>query len=260
VSLPNIQDAFQRFMLAGATDIESLVVGTERVPVETRLGIYGGGYRARLVEVLQTSFPVLANLLGETDFETLGVRYVNAHPSTFFTVRYYGDKLAGFLAADPGYSQAPLLAELARWEWAMAAAFDAADAEPLDLNAFAQLAPQDWAELRFGWSPTVQVLDLEWNVAELWKSVTEDGERPEPNLNAAPASWLVWRQELQIYFRPLAEAEAAALAAARAGQSFGELCVLLCEHFDEQQAALHAAGFLRGWVQAGLIVSADLPP
>ena len=257
--LADIQEAFQRFVLTADSEIESYVVGTQRVSVATRLGIYGDGYRSRLVEVLESSYPVLATLLGEADFHTLAGQYIAGHESTFFSVRYYGDELADFLAADAGYCGAPMLAELARWEWAMAAAFDAADAEPIDSSAFTQLAPEDWAELRFVWSPAAQVVALEWNAPELWKAVTEETEHPEPSLNPQPASWLIWRRELQIYFRPLTVAEAAAIAASRAGQSFGELCVLLCEHLGESEAAQHAAGFLRGWVESGLIVSADLP-
>jgi hypothetical protein len=257
--LPQIQDAFQRFMLTGDASIGSHVVGTERVPVETRLGIYGDGYRLRLIEALRTSFPVLANLLGETDFNTLATRYVETHESTFASIRYYGDGLAAFLAGHADYSSAPLLAELARWEWAMAAAFDAADAESIDVSVFAQLAPEEWSELRFEWSPSVHVLELEWNVPQLWKSVTEESERPEPEL-AKLSNWLLWRQDLQIYFRPLAEEEAAVIAASRAGRSFGDLCVMLCAHLDEQAASMQAAGFLRGWVQSGLIVSAAGSP
>jgi hypothetical protein len=253
--LADIQEAFQRFLLTSDSEIGSHVVGTERVPVEVRLGIYGDGYRSRLIEVLESSYPVLASLLGEADFQTLGAKYVASHESTFFSVRYYGHELADFLAATAEYSQAPLLAELAKWEWAMAAAFDAADAEPIDSAAFAQVAPDEWAELRFDWSPSVQLLALEWNVPELWKAVTEDTERPEPSLNPQLASWLIWRRELQIYFRPVAAPEAAVISASVAGQSFGELCVLLCEHLDESEASLHAAGFLRGWVQSGLLVN-----
>ena len=264
----DIQEAFQRFLLAGSaprdSEINAYVVGTERVPVATRLGIYGDGYRSRLIEALQASFPVLAELLGETDFQALAGQYVDTHESTFFSIRYYGDRLADFLAGDAEYSKAPILAELARWEWAMAAAFDAADAEPIDASAFAQLAPEDWAELRFEWSPAVQVVELEWNVPQLWKAVTEGTERPEPGLGAErgndgpPAiSYLIWRRELQIYFRPLPPEEAEVIAAARAGHSFGELCVLLCEHLDESKASLHAAGYLRGWVESGLIVTVE---
>ena len=253
--LPDIQEAFQRFLLTGDPVIGPHVVGTTRVPVETRLGIYGDGYRTRLIEALEASFPVLRNLLDEADFHTLASRYIHSHESTFFSIRYYGDQLAQFLAADEEYSKAPLLSELAKWEWAMAAAFDAADAEPLGLDAFASVAPQEWADLHFAWSPSVQLLELEWNVPQLWKAVTEESERPEPALSPEPVSYLIWRRELQIYFRALAPAEARVLAASRAGQSFGELCVLLCEHLDESEASLQAAGFLRGWVESGLIVT-----
>jgi hypothetical protein len=257
--LSDIQEAFQRFLLAGSaprdSEINACVVGTERVPVATRLGIYSDGYRSRLIEALQSSFPVLAELLGETDFQTLAGRYVDTHESTFFSIRYYGDQMADFLTGDAEYSKAPILAELARWEWAMAAAFDAADAEPIDISAFAQLAPEDWAELRFEWSPAVQVVELEWNVPQLWKAVTEGTERPEPSLDPGAVRYLIWRRELQIYFRQLAWQEAQVIAAARAGHSFGELCVLLCEHLDESEASLHAAGYLRGWVESGLISS-----
>ena len=246
--LPDIQEAFQRFLLSGDSTIQADVVGTQRVPVETRLGIYGDGYRLRLIEALQKTFPVLAELMGEADFQALAARYVDAHESTFFNIRWYGDRMGEFLAADSQY-----LAEMARWEWAMAAVFDAADAEPIGLDAFAQIAPEDWAGLRFEWNPAAQLLDLEWNIPQLWKAVTEGSEeRPDPVYEAG--SYLIWRRELQIYFRPLGAEEASVMAAAREGHSFGELCVLLCEHLDESEGAQLAAGFLRGWVESGLLV------
>jgi Putative DNA-binding domain len=257
--LTEIQDAFQRFLTQGDLSIETLVVGTERVPVRARLDIYGDGYRTRLIESLESTFPVLAEVLGP-DFETLGARYVAAHPSEFFSIRYYGDRLVQFLASDADYSAAPLLAELARWEWAMAAVFDAADASVIGVEAFATLAPEQWAQLRFEWSPAVEVLELEWNVAGLWKAVTDKTERPEPTLADRPASWLLWRRDLQIYYRLLADDEASLVAASRRGSTFGELCELVCSHVSEQEAPQRAAGYLRGWVESGLITSARLTP
>lgn len=253
--LPHIQDAFQRYLIAGHSDIESHVVGTERVPIDIRLGIYGNAYRSRLIEALQATFPVLAALLGESDFQELGSRYVAAHPSTFFSVRHYGDRMADFLASDLEYAKAPVLSEVARWEWAMAAVFDAADAEPVDAGAFAQLAPEDWAQLRFDWSPAIEVLELQWNTPELWKAITAESERPDPALHDKSLKWLVWRHSLQIFYRPLGAAEFAVMNASRDGDSFGELCVLLCDHVPEEEASLRAAGFLRGWVDSGLITA-----
>ncbi len=253
--LAHVQKDFQSFLLRAQASVEAHVVGTERVGVATRLGIYGNGYRLRLIEALQSNYPVLAKLLGEADFETLGTEYVRAHDSPFFSIRYYGEQLAEFLARDANYASAPILAELARWEWAMTEVFDAADAEPINSEALARVAPGAWAQLRFGWHPAVRRLDLLWNVPQVWKAVSGDSTRPEASLQSEPLRWLLWRQELSTYFRSLAPAEAAVLDEARGGQTFGELCVLLCAYCEEEQAPAQAATFLREWLGSGLIIA-----
>jgi hypothetical protein len=68
--------------------------------------------------------------------------------------------------------------------------------------------------------------------------------------------WLLWRQDLRSYFRSLQPAESVALDAAHEGRSFGELCALLSEDVGEQEAPAKAAGFLRDWIESGLIVAA----
>jgi hypothetical protein len=248
-----IQGDFQSFLLRGDAAIDAYVVGTERVPVATRLAIYGDAYCSRLAEALQTNFPALAKLLGEADFETLATGYVRTHDSPFFSIRHYGNALPDYLTQHPDYAAAPLLAELARWEWAMTEVFDAADAEPIDVSALARVSPEEWSELRFDWHPSVRRLELVWNVPQIWKAITSDAERPAASLVSEPTPWLLWRQELQSYFRSLTAAEAAALDGARSGQPFGELCVLMCTYCSEDDAPVLAAGFLRGWVESGLV-------
>src|SRR3569833_1567653 len=172
--LPRIQGDFQSYLLGGdSTDIEQHVVGTQRVPIATRLGIYGDGYVSRLIEALEANFPVLSRLLGEEDFGALGTSYVRSHDSPFFSIRYYGNGLAGFLTADPAYAGAPVLAELARWEWAMTEVFDAADAAPIGTDALAQITPEGWAGLCFAWHPSVRCLALAWNAQQIWKAITD---------------------------------------------------------------------------------------
>jgi hypothetical protein len=253
--LPQIQGDFQSYLLRGDGAIEAHVVGTERVPVATRLGIYGDGYCARLVEALQANFPVLTELLGEADFEKLGTAYVRSHDSPFYSIRYYGNALAAFLATDPEYEGAAILAELARWEWAMTEVFDAADADAIGVSDLANVAPDDWADLRFELHPSLRRLTLAWNAPQIWKAVSEGEDVPAVAFSAEPAQWLLWRQDLRTYFRSLEPGEAQALEAAREGHSFGELCALLCNEFGEEQAPATAAGFLRGWVESGLLTA-----
>ena len=253
--LPQIQDAFQSYLLRGDDAVEGLVVGTERVPVETRLRIYGDGYGSRLIEALQASFPVLSELLGEVDFAALGTAYVRTHDSPFFSIRYYGNALADFLATEPEYAGAPVLADLARWEWMMTEVFDAADADAVSVADLAHLAPEAWAELRFGLHPSVRRLGLSWNAPQIWNAVSDKEEPPEVEISAAPIQWVLWRHELRTYFRSLQPGEAGALEAVRDGQSFGELCALLSTEFGEDAAPARAAGFLRSWVESGMLTA-----
>jgi hypothetical protein len=253
--LAQLQGEFQDFLLHGSP-LEHRIRAGSRVPIATRLAIYGNGYRSRLVEALAANFPALAALLGDADFAALAHEYVRTHDSSYFNLRYYGDALPDFLSSHENYVAAPVLPELVRWEWAMTCAFDAADAQVLTHEALAQVPPEQWAQLRFTFHPSVARLPLLWNVPQLWQALTDQEPRPEMELAASPLPWLLWRRELSTYYRSLPATEASALDAARGGWPFGELCELLCDEVGEDRAALEAATLLRGWVDSGLIVSA----
>jgi len=253
--LARLQEDFQEYLLRGTRAIEVDVVGSARVPVDTRLGIYAGAYGSRLIDALAASYPALAALLGEEDFRSLGAAYVRAHDSRFFNIRHYGAELEAFLGAWPETAEVALLGELARWEWTLCAVFDAADAEPLTAAALAGIAPADWAALRFGFHPSVHRLALAWNAPQLWQALTDGEERPELRVAAAPVEWLLWRQHLTSYFRSLEPPEAAALDTACAGGTFGELCERLAAVHGAERAPREAAAFLSGWIAAGMLVA-----
>jgi len=252
--LESVENDFQSFLLRGRADIETRVVGTARVPIATRLAIYGNAYRSRLAETLQNHYPALAALLGAQEFAALCSAYIEAHDSTFASIRFYGGELATFVSAGLKHESVPLLAELAQWEWAMNAVFDAADAEPIGVQALAAVAPEAWGGLKFELHPSLRRLDLGWNAPQLWKALTGATPAPEAAKADEVVAWLLWRRELQIYFRPLPAAEAQALDAAGNGQNFGELCVALCATLSEAEAPAAAAGYLRGWVESGMII------
>jgi hypothetical protein len=254
--LARVQGEFQEYLLRGTRAIEARVVGSARVPIETRLGIYAGAYGSRLIDALGSSYPALAALLGEEDFQALGAKYVRAHDSPYFSIRSYGDALEEFLGAHADYADAPVLAELARFEWMLCAVFDAADTEPLGAAPLAARAPAEWPELRFTFHPSVHRVALRWNAPQLWKALTDGGERPELRVAAEPVEWLAWRRDLKTWFRSLEPAEARILDAARNGESFGGLCERLAASHGAERTAAEAAALLARWLGDGLIVAA----
>jgi hypothetical protein len=255
-SLAALQQHLQAYLLSGAPAIAEHIVGTPRVPAARRLAIYANAYRSRLGEALASNYPALAELLGPVDFRALAHAYIAANDSRFFSLRWYGHALEEFLANDARYRATPLLAELARWEWAMSEAFDAADAEPIGAARLAGIPPESWAALRFDWHPSVRVLALYWNAPQIWKALSEARERPPAEVHGEPQPWLVWRHDLSVHFRSLTAAESRLVALARYGSTFGQLCDALCADIEEEEAAAQAAARLADWVASGLITSA----
>ena len=253
--LGRIQHDFQEYLLRATAGVVDHVAGTDRVPLPTRLRIYSDAYYSRLTEALEANFPALAELLGERDFSRLAAEYIATHDSRFASIRYYGDELAQFLATEPRYRPVPLLADLARWEWTMAAVFDAADADPVDARAVSARPPAEWATMRLAFHPSVHVLEFAWNAPQIWKAINDGSTRPAAAASREPVSWLLWRHNLKEYFRSLDAPEEDALATALSGETFGDVCAVMCAHFREDEAPAEAAGLLRGWIESGMVTA-----
>jgi hypothetical protein len=252
-TLAVLQHALQQFILRGAADLGEYVQGTAQASAGTRLAVYANAYGTRLAEALESNFPMLASFMGADEFRALARRYIEQHDSSHRSVRWYGDRLAQFLAADPRYRDAEQLADLAAWEWAMAEAFDAADAPCLTRVELTSRAPQEWADLKFRVHPSLRRLDLAWNAPQTWKALQDGVAAPAPECVSPPQSWLLWRKDLQLLFRSLDPLEAAVLEGLLAGKPFGELCVGLAQQLGEAEASRRAAQLLHGWVESGLI-------
>jgi hypothetical protein len=251
-ALAKLQRDLQRHVLEGDAAIAAAVNGTPAVPAATRLGVYSNAYRIRLTDALGDNMPNLRAFLGEDGFGAVAARYIDEHPSQFASIRWFGDRLARELErSHPGQ---PWLAELARWEWALAASFDARDASPIGIDALDTVAPGDWGDLRLEFHPSVQQLDLSTNAQALFKALSGEQSPPAAAILDKPQPWLLWRQDLKTQYRSLEPDEAAALAAVRGGGTFAEMCEALCEWHEADEVPLLAAGMLKRWIVEELVV------
>ena len=259
------QQAFAAAVLAQGTRTDT-GTGTEallrRGPAGSAaaIGVYRHAYSARLVGALRDNFEILARALGDAGFDALATAYITAQPSRQPSIRWFGDQLIAFmdqrLAADDGLLPHPALADLARMDWALRGAFDAADAPVITRDALAALPPDDWPGLRLLLHPSVRQVGLQWAVEGAWHALraaadgtagaandgdVSDGDASDGDASdggaddsdpalPAPAehahALLVWRQGLETRWRSLAAPEAAWLQAVADGASFAALCAL----------------------------------
>ena len=250
--LAELQAGFQAFVHQGGHEFDGAVVGDGRADQVTRLDVYYQAYRLRLLEVLRKDFPGLHTLLGPEAFENMALDYLTRHPPSHPSVRQLGKDLENYLTS--AHEERPELAEMARFEWTWNAAFDAADREPITPAEFDGLSNEAWATQEFKIHPSVQHLDLRFNVPAIFQAVAREESPPELQGAEEPVAWLVWRKKLNVHWRSLEQDETWALDAAASGHNFAQLCEGLCQWHKETEVPLRMAILLKRWVADGLIV------
>ena len=222
---------------------------------EPLLNIYRRAYVGRLVAALRDNFGVLPQVLGDAAFDALARAYIEAHPSRHASIRWFGHRLPAFMAERDDLVPHPALTDLARMEWALRSAFDAADGQAIGVAALAGVVADAWPSLRFDAMLGVQLLELVWNVAPVWRALQDLGEDAAPELpppQPLAHSLLVWRHGLSPRWRSIEPLPARLLQAALQGARFDALCTLAAEEVGADAAALTVATALHGWLGDGL--------
>lgn len=220
----------------------------------TRLGggagldVYLNNYRSQLVAALESSFPQLRRWLGETAFLAAAAKHVEASPPSAWTLDAYGEDFPATIAAL--YPDGPECAELARIEWALAAAFTTPDIAPLSAES---LGAVEWETARFVFVPNLAMLPVTTNAAALWQSLLDDTAPPAAQRLPAPGAVLLWRDGFNPSFRTIEQGEAEAILQLEAGMQFGALCAALADEHGEMGSAAIVGGWLGAWLRDGLI-------
>jgi hypothetical protein len=247
------QSEFQRAILTGGDSILAEIPDSPREKRETLFGVYRYAYSSRLVEAMRNDHKLLHIYLGDEMFDEMGHAYVAANPSQSANLRWFSGQLPEFLKSVAPYSKHPVLSDLAALEKALNDAFDAKEAPVVGLADMAGFAPEAWVGLTFKPHPSAQRLDLSTNAAAVWLALKADEDPPKPVLLEEPGRLLVWRQDVTPMFHQLSAEEAMMWDEAATGIPFGVLCSMLATYDDPDGAAARGAGYLHGWVTAGLL-------
>ncbi len=253
-NLQNIQASFKRYLFEQDSDIASHIISTENFNNTLRLAIYGNAYQSRLVEALANDYPAVNYLIGEDDFDRLSLAYTKTHPSTHYSLRWFGKDFAQFLTNHNIYSKRPYLAELANFEWAFVNAFDAKNTDVLEVKDAAIIPPDAWPNLQMFLHPSVCIVTCKWNCLSIWQSMKNKTSVPTPKQLDCEVNYLIWRQGLNTKYRSLNPDEAIALSVIKKAANFAELCTALTQELEIKETALRAASLFKTWLVDGLII------
>ncbi|MEO8459217.1 MAG: DNA-binding domain-containing protein [Dokdonella sp.] len=247
-ALASLQKQFHEYVLHGNDNLVAAVVGTDSAPAQMRVNIYAQAYRLRLLEVLGNDYPGLRALSGDETFEQLLRDYIEHHPSPHYNVRWYGDRLADFLATSPAWIEHSAFAEMAAIEWDMSLVFDAPDGTVADVDSVAAIAPESWPSLRPYPQGALRIRPVIWNVAAIRRAADLEEELPLLARLDTPQQLVIWRRDRQVFYRAPEADEMTAFSAAADGATLADICEVLCEWHSPEVVVARAAAFLKRWV------------
>ena len=167
--------------------------------IDRRFAVYRNNVQSGLINALATSYPVVAQLVGEAFFQAMAQMFIQKFPPDSPVMSTYGSQFADFIKDFAPARSVPYLADVARLERLCVQAFHAADICPVDHDLLVQAlnSPEGLAQLHLQLHPGVASLHSPYAIAALWTAHQSQGQIQglDPR---QPQSTLVLRNGLRV--------------------------------------------------------------
>lgn len=202
--LADLQGAYRTYLLTGDSERLAPAIVADAFDGAERLSIYRNNFLIGLGEALKANFPVTLQLLGRDFFEQAVRRFVPAHPPHRPCLFEYGAEFADYLRDLPQLNGMPYIAEVARFEFARIASYNAPVERYVSPETLASLSPDQLEALPIRRARHVQIIPAQAPVLELWSV----HQAPDPDLSAVnmaprPHALLVCRPDRALVVREL---------------------------------------------------------
>ena len=254
-ALHDLQQAMAAAVLTGAAS-ETLAAIVDDAPgAAARLQIYRNHYRVTLLDVLAATFPAIQAVIGEDHFRAAGRGFILTQPPTEPCLAAYGAAFPDFLAQLAPLAAWPFLADLARLDWAVNAAFHAADAAAFDPQMLALVAESPVEQWQVRLHPSCQVVTSPFAIDQLRRSAL-DGDGAPFAAHEDPTALLVFRCDGEVGWVQVPAAVAPFAAALIANPSFAKATALAVAAAPAADPFVH----LNALIGLGVVVAIAAPP
>jgi putative DNA-binding protein len=202
-SLAELQRSFAAALLDPALPTPAGLVGPDGKPSSRRFAVYRNNVIVGLTQTLKDAYPAVHRIVGSEFFLALARAYVVGDLPRSPMLFDYGAGFPDFIGQFEPASVLPYLADVARIERAWTEAYHAAEAPPIGLSAFVEIAPDRIPAMTLVLHPSVRIVRSRFPALTIWQ-MNVDGGIPGPvDLVAGGENALVVRPEASVEVRSI---------------------------------------------------------
>ena len=179
LALHDLQRVFKDGLLADDEESVLAHIAGDGLDPRARLAIYRHHVLTTLTATLESAFPVVCQLVDKRFFAYAADAFIRQHPPARPCLVEYGALFPEFLEVFPPCQGHPYLPDMARLEWAVHQAAQAAEVRPLERGRLDAIPLDDLPGLIFSMDPTISYLSSPWPVYKIWHAHQEGAQPAE---------------------------------------------------------------------------------
>lgn len=146
-----------------------LMQSLARLPASRALEVYREDYEARMSDALKNTYRTVHSVMGDKDFATLALSYIEHYPSVFSDLDEYGEKMEEFISRSLQLKRNfPFLSQLAHFEWSFRKIFHAQEVLGLNAEELQSSFADEAAKLTL--SPSCLLLSYDYAVEKIYSA------------------------------------------------------------------------------------------
>lgn len=226
LALPDLQAAFAAHIVGNdRADLVTCVAG-DTISAAARLRVYRHHVFGSLAAALTATFPTVQALVGEEFFRGLARAYVATTLPTQPVLAEYGEGFADFVAGYAPASGLPYLADIARLDGALNAAFNSPAAPRLGVADLAAIPIEELPGKSISLAPGAAIVRSAYPIDRIWAAAQPGASNETVDVASGGALLLVLRRPDDAGFVALGQGEAVFLDALQSGRTLEEAAAM----------------------------------